>query len=102
MRGRTQPRIDDERKPWKISPQTFEAGFVDDATPGANGRRPRHDDLTASAHQPFGHRQIFRGVGKDLEAIFGQRFGGLDQAEDVGLQRVVVADHFEFDPIGTE
>jgi hypothetical protein len=67
---------------------------------GADRRAPGHQHLAAGFQQPLGHDEIVGGVGEDLEAFACKNARRLDQAEDVGLQRVVVADDLELDPVG--
>ena len=55
-----------------------------------------------ACQQPLRHHQILGGVGEDLEALRAQDARGLGKPEDIRLQRVVFADHFEFDPGGRE
>jgi len=37
----------------------------------------------------------YRAIGEHLEAVLDQDVRGFDQADHVGLQRVVVGDHFQ-------
>ena len=102
MRGCADARIDDERHCREIFAQGFQRIAVGEAAPGADRRAPRHQDLAARSHQALGCDQVLGGVGKDLEPVLAEDGRGLDQAEQIGLQRVVVADHLELDPVGSE
>ena len=64
----------------------------------ADRRGPRHHHLAAGIDQPHRDAEIFGAIGKHLKAVLDQDRGGFDQADHVGLQRVVVGDHFELDP----
>ena len=66
----------------------------------ANRRRPRHQRLTACVEQSAAGNQVFGAIRQYFEAVFNQDFRRLDQLEHVGLQRVIIADKFELNPIG--
>ena len=62
-------------------------------------RAPRHQHLAPRLDQPLGDDQIFGHVRKDRETVVAQNPRRFDKAENIRLQRVGVADHFELDPI---
>jgi len=66
----------------------------------ADRRRPRHQRLTARVKQAAADNQVFGAIRQHFEAVFNQDFCRFDELEYIRLQRVVVADEFEFDPIG--
>ena len=66
----------------------------------ANRRCPRHQRLTACIEQAAAGNQIFGAIRQHFEAIFNQDFRRFDELEYIRLQRVIIADEFELDPIG--
>jgi hypothetical protein len=102
LRRHAEARIDDQRDVGKVRAQGPQPVDIVQPSRRADRRAPRHQHAAAGFDQAIGHHQILGRVGKDLEAVVAQHAGRLDQAEDVGLQGVVVADHFELDPFGVE
>ena len=102
MRGRADSGIDDERDIGEIGAERLERVLVDQPARRTDRRGPWHQHGAARGDQALGGAQILGGIGKNLEAVGRERGRGLDQAEQVGLQRVVIGDHFELDPIGAE
>ena len=70
--------------------------------PRPDGRAPGHQHLAARPQQSIRDHKVFGGVGKDLKPVLAQDAGGLDQTEDIGLQRVLLADDLELDPARVE
>jgi hypothetical protein len=95
---RANPGIDHERNVGQPLAQKFQRVRIDDALGAADRRRPWHYHPAAGIHQPHRDRQIFRAIGKHLEAILDQELRGFDEAEHIRLQRIVVSDDFQFDP----
>ena len=54
--------------------------------------------FVAGLGQPHRDAEILGAIGEYFKAVLDQRGGGLDQADHVGLQRVIVGDHLELDP----
>ena len=102
MRRRADAGIDDQRHRREVLPERLQRIGVGEPAAGADRRAPRHQHLAARRDQPLGGNQVLGGVGEHLEAVLGERRGRFDQAEQVGLQRVVVADHLELDPVRAE
>ena len=75
---------------------------VGEAAAGADRRAPRHQQLAAGGEQALGGAEVLGRIGEQLEAALIELDGRLDQAEQVGLQGVVVGDHLELQPIGFE
>ena len=50
--------------------------------------------------QPPGHHRIVGRVAQHLEAVGHQLFGRFERGHRVGQQRLLVAQHFELDPVG--
>ena len=66
----------------------------------ANRCRPRHQRLTACVKQAAAGNQIFGTIRQHFEAVFNQDFRRFDKLKHVRLQRVIIADKFELDPVG--
>src|SRR5262249_56343047 len=77
-------------------------GGVEETKCRAERRSAGHKHIAASGGELFGGAQIFGGVGENLETIGGEKGSGLDQAEQLRLQRVVIGDDLELDPLGAE
>ena len=90
--------VDHQRHAGQSRPQQAQAVDVVEPAAGADRRAPRHQQLAARRQQAFGHHEVLGCVGEDLEALRGQLAGRFDEAEDFGLERVVVGDDLEFDP----
>ena len=100
--GVPMPGIDDQRDVGEIGAQRLQRVFVDEAARRADRRGPRHQHGAAGGDQALGRAQIFGRVGQHLEALGAERGRGLDQAEQIGLQGVVIGDDFELDPVRAE
>ncbi|GCC43865.1 hypothetical protein chiPu_0027953, partial [Chiloscyllium punctatum] len=98
MRRRAQAGIDHQRDVGQAVAQKFQRVAVGDAFGAADWSCPRHHHLAAGFDQARGDREILGAIGEHFKAVLDQDSGGLDQADDVGLQRVVVGDHLELDP----
>ena len=97
--GQSQPRVHNQGHLQPVS-EHFEGVWVDGAQARADGRGPRHHRLAAHVDQLLTQHQVLGAVGQHLEAEFDELLCGRGQIHRVGLQCVVVADEFEFDPIG--
>ena len=69
---------------------------------GSDRRAERHHRGAPHVLQPAGEDRVVVRVGKDGEAVGDQRFGGVEQLDRVRVERAVVADHLQLDPIGVE
>ena len=70
--------------------------------PRTNRRRQRHHGGATQLFEFLAGDQIVGAVGQHDETVFDQDFGGFERAFVIGKQRVGVADHFEFDPVGIQ
>ena len=98
MRGRAQTGIDHQRDVGQPVAQQFERVAVDDPLGAADRRCPRHHHLAAGIDQPHRDAEILGAIGEYFKAVLDQDAGRFDQPDHVGLQRVVVGDHFQLDP----
>ena len=85
-----------------MSAQGAQGEGVIDAASRANRRRPGHQHPAPGVEQAFGDDEIVGGVGKDVKAFRIQRLRRFDKTEDIGLKRVLLADHFKLDPVRGE
>ncbi len=102
VRGRADAGVDDEGHVREVAAQALERVAVGEAAAGADRRAPRHQDAAAGGDEALGGDQVLGGVGEYLEAVAREGGGGLHQAEEIRLQSVLVADHLELDPAGSE
>ena len=70
-----------------------------DAHAGADGRAQRHDGGGAGVDQAARDDQIVIGVGQDDEAFLHELLGGSQEFRGVREKRLLVADHFQLDPV---
>ncbi len=75
---------------------------IDEPARRTDGRGPGHQHLATGLQQLFGDDEIGGRVGEDLESIRAKLARGLDQREDIRLQRVVMADNLKLHPVGRE
>ncbi|KUM26236.1 hypothetical protein AU467_23015 [Mesorhizobium loti] len=98
VRWPSEPRIHNQRNAGEMSAHRAQRHDVDRPESRSDRRAPWHQNLAARLKQPFGDDEVVRGIGEYRKAIFAEDARGIDQAEHVRLERVMVADHFELDP----
>ena len=81
-------------------PQDANIGLILDAEAAADGGAERHDGGGAGVEQALGEDDVVGGVGKDREAFLDQNAGGFERGLHIGIERGLVADDFELDPVG--
>lgn len=92
--------IDDQRYIRKSRPHRFQRRQIERSHGAADRRAPGHQHLTAGIQQLLSHDKIVRCIGKYLETIVTENFRRFDQRKNIGLQRVVMADDLQLDPVG--
>ena len=102
VRRGADPGIDDELHIREVGSEARQRRRIREPASAADRRAPRHDDLAPDALQALGDGKILGCIGKDLEAFSCESACRFDESEDIGLQRVVVADDFELDPVCAE
>ena len=61
------------------------------------GAAQRHDRGAAHVLQPLGHDRIVVAIDHDLEAVLDQDLRGTKGLRHVGVERLLIAEHFELD-----
>ena len=92
--------VDDQRDFGDEFAQDAEVGGVLHAEAAADGSAERHDGGGAGVDQALGEDDVVRGVGQNGEAFLDQDAGGFERGLDVGVERRLVADDFDLDPVG--
>jgi hypothetical protein len=77
-----------------------EIGGILNAQSGADGRGKGHDGGGTGVNEFAGGDEVVVGVRKDDEAFLDEDFGGFDELFGVREKGLLVADDFEFDPVG--
>ena len=70
------------------------------AEAAADGRAERHDGCGARVDEALGVDNVVGGVGQDGEAFLDQDARGFERGLNVGIERCLVADDFDLDPVG--
>ena len=99
VRGSAHARVNDDWKAGDKFAQNADAGLILDFHAAADGSAERHDGGRASIYQAFCEDDIVRRVGKDREALLHQDASCLKRGLNVGIERGLVADDLEFDPV---
>ena len=69
-------------------------GFLD-AEARTDGSCERHDRAAAEIFELFRHDRIIGAIDHHLEAVLDERFGRTQRLDHVGIERLLVAQHFE-------
>ena len=75
-------------------------GDVLNAHAAADGRAERHDCGSAGIDQALGEDDVVGSIGEDGEAFLHQHACGFERGLHVGIERGLIADDFELNPVG--
>jgi hypothetical protein len=64
------------------------------------GAPKRHHAAGAGIDQPLRNHRVIRGIRQNREALLDQYTGSLDGGGDIRIQRLLIADDFDFHPVG--
>ena len=92
--------VDDERDGGDFFAEDLERGAVLNAEAGADGGGERHDRCGSGVDEAMREDDVVRGVGEDGESFFDEGAGGFERGLDIGVERGLVADDFDLDPVG--
>ncbi len=101
MRRSAQTGVDNEHRIRQAAAQNLQRVRIHGSAAAADGCSPGHYGGAARIVQTLRHHQIFGGVSKHRKPFARQHGGGLQGGRSVGLQRFVVANDFQLDPVRT-
>jgi hypothetical protein len=94
------PRVHDQRHAGDHSRRMRMLACVLNADAAADGRAQRHDRSRAGVDQTLGEDDVVGGVGQNGEAFLDQHARGFERGLHVGIERGLIADDFDLDPVG--
>ena len=102
MRRAADTGINNQRYVGETRPHGFQRHQIERSHGATNRCAPRHQNLAARLQQLLGDDQIVGRIGKDLKTIVAEDFSGFHKCKDIGLQRIVMADDLQLDPVGAK
>ena len=93
-------RVHDQRDLGDELAEDAQVGGVLQAEAAADGRAERHDGGGARVDEAAGVDDVVGGVGQDGEALLDQDARGLQRGLNVRVERGLVADDLDLDPVG--